>query len=334
MQVSTNELRQLALGVLARAGVPEKHAEIQTDLFMEAEMRGLPSHGLLRLPRVVDRIKVGLSDPEVSGRHTWSARNFLRVDGERGLGPVVALSALNAIIPRAIEDGIAIAAIRDANHMGALAYYVEFAAKLDVICIGFTISEALVHPFGGRKALIGTNPIAIGVPAEPAPLVLDMATSLVSMGKIHDYSNRGHSIPEGWAVDQNGDPTTDAQAAKSGALAPFGGAKGYALGVAIEVLVASLATSAIGKHVSGTLDSSHPSNKGDVFIAICPQNIPHARAIVSEYLSELRETLPARPGQPVLVPGDRARISRERSMKEGINIDDNLFNKLKKLAAA
>jgi len=218
--------------------------------------------------------------------------------------------------------------------MGALAYYVEFAAKLDVICIGFTISEALVHPFGGRKALIGTNPIAIGVPAEPAPLVLDMATSLVSMGKIHDYSNRGHSIPEGWAVDQNGDPTTDAQAAKSGALAPFGGAKGYALGVAIEVLVASLATSAIGKHVSGTLDSSHPSNKGDVFIAICPQNIPHARAIVSEYLSELRETLPTRPGQPVLVPGDRARISRERSMKEGINIDDNLFNKLKKLAAA
>jgi L-2-hydroxycarboxylate dehydrogenase (NAD+) len=107
------------------------------------------------------------------------------VDGERGLGPVVAMAALDAIIPRAQEDGIAIAAIRNANHLGALAYYAEHVASLGLTCIALTVSEALVHPWGGRKAMIGTNPIAIGVPAAPHPMVLDMATGLVSMGKIH-----------------------------------------------------------------------------------------------------------------------------------------------------
>jgi LDH2 family malate/lactate/ureidoglycolate dehydrogenase len=334
MRVAVTELCHLAQVALSRAGVPDKHAKIQSDLFIEAEMRGFPSHGLLRLPRVIERIRAGLSVPEAIGTHSWSSHNFLQVDGERGLGPVVALEALDAIIPRAIEDGIAIASIRNANHLGALAYYVEYAAKRDITCIGLTLSEALVHPYGGRQALIGTNPIAIGVPAEPEPLVLDMATSRVSMGKIHDYANRGLDIPADWALDEKGDPTTNPQAAKSGALAPFGGPKGYALGVTLEVLVASLAASAIGRQIQGTLDSTNPSNKGDVFIAISAPDLPYARAMVSEYLNELRETLPAEPGQPVLVPGDRARICRERSLQNGIEFDDKLFADLKMLAAA
>ena len=244
-RVPVNELRSLALEALSRAGVPDAHAKIQADLLIEGELRGLPSHGLLRLRRVIERIQAGLSAPGAKGAHSWAARNYLNVDGERGLGPVIAMEALDAIISRAREDGIAIAAIHNANHLGALAYYVEYAARQDITCIGLTISEALVHPYGGRKALIGTNPIAIGVPADPAPLILDMATSLVAMGKIYDYASKGLPIPLGWALDKNGDPTTDAEAAKSGAIAPFGGPKGYALGVAIEVLVASLTASAM-----------------------------------------------------------------------------------------
>lgn len=334
MLVPVNDLRQLALSALAKAGVPTEHAEIQAALFIEAEMRGLPSHGLLRLRRVIERIHAGVTDPKVTGSHVWSARNFLQVDGNRGLGPVVALNALDAIIERATQDGIAIAAIRNTNHLGALAYYVEHAAKSDITCIALTISEALVHPHGGRKALIGTNPIAIGVPADPDPLILDMATSLVSMGKIHDHANRGVPIPPNWALDANGDPTTDATAAKAGAIAPFGGAKGYALGVAFEVLVASLASSAIGTDVRGTLDSETICNKGDIFIAISPPHADVARQIATGYLDRLRNAVPADPKQPVLTPGDRARNSRENSIEHGIPIDKVLWEDLKALAAA
>lgn len=329
-----NELRALAFTALSKAGVPHKHAKIQADLLIEGELRGLPSHGLLRLRRVIERIGAGLSAPDTKGSHTWAARNYLAVDGERGLGPVVAMEALDAIIGRAREDGIAIAAIHNANHLGALAYYVEYAAAQDITCIGLTISEALVHPYGGRKALIGTNPIAIGVPADPAPLILDMATSLVAMGKIYDYASKGLPIPLGWALDKSGDPTTDAEAAKSGAIAPFGGPKGYALGVAIEVLVASLTASAIGNKVRGTLDSTHPSNKGDVFIAISAPKAGLARAIVNGYLDELRSTAPAEAGKPVLAPGDRARSSRERFLANGLDIDEKLYDDLQQLAAA
>jgi LDH2 family malate/lactate/ureidoglycolate dehydrogenase len=311
--------------------VPGPHARIQADLFIGADMRGTASHGLLRLRRVVERLQLGLAAAGETGKQDWTARSFLSVDGRRGLGPVVALAALDAVIPRARETGIAIAAIRNAEHLGALAFYADYVARQGLTVIALTISEALVHPFGGRKAMIGTNPIAVGVPAAPEPLVLDMATSLVSMGKIHDHANRGAPLPEGWALDADGNPTTDAAAAKDGAIAPFGGAKGYALGLAFEVLVASLAESAIGNGVQGTLDSVHPSNKGDLFIVIAPPHAQSARALVSDYLDAVRASPPADTAKPVLIPGDRAHAARDASKAEGVMLDDGLWDDLQKL---
>jgi LDH2 family malate/lactate/ureidoglycolate dehydrogenase len=331
--VPVEQVRKLAESILLANGVPADHARIQAGLFIEAEMRAIPSHGLLRLRRVVERIHAGLTVPGTTGKQKWTARSFLSVDGARGLGPVVAMAALETIIPRAREDGIAIAAIRNTNHLGALAYYAEHVASLGLTCISLTISEALVHPYGGRKAMIGTNPIAIGVPASPHPMVLDMATGLVSMGKIHDHANRGAPIPLGWALDENGDPTTDASAAKKGAIAPFGGAKGYALGIAFEVLVASLAASAIGTDVKGTLDSTNVSNKGDLFIVIAPPHAEGAKALVTEYLDSIRSAAPADPAHPVLAPGDRAHKVRAQSEKRGVYLDDGLWTDLQQLAA-
>jgi len=331
--VPVETVRKLAEGILLANGVPEPHARTQAGLFLEAEMRAIPSHGLLRLRRVVERIHAGLSVADTKGDQQWTARSFLSVDGQRGLGPVIAMAALDTIVPRAKEDGIAIAAIRNTNHLGALAFYAEHVASLGLTCIALTISEALVHPWGGRKAMIGTNPIAIGVPSDPTPMVLDMATGLVSMGKIHDHANRGAPIPLGWALDEKGDPTTDASAAKKGAIAPFGGPKGYALGIAFEVLVASLAASAIGTNVKGTLDSVNVSNKGDIFIVIAPPHADAAKALVTDYLNEIRAAAPSDPDHPVLAPGDRAHAVRSQSIKRGMFIDDGLWADLLKLAA-
>jgi LDH2 family malate/lactate/ureidoglycolate dehydrogenase len=325
------EVQRVARQALERAGAPADCAADQCDMLIEAELRGRASHGLLRLPRVVERIRNGVVAPAQRGDHQWAGESLLRVDGWRGMGPAVASAAIDAIASRAKRTGIAAAAVRNNNHIGMLALYAERVAARGQILIALTTSEALMHPWGGRKAMLGTNPVAIGVPASPFPFVLDMATSLVSMGQIHDYANRGQALAPGWALDANGDPTVDAAAARGGAIAPFGGAKGYALGLAFEVLVASLTASALGRDVQGTLDSDQVCNKGDLFIVIEPASSAMA-AQVSAYLGAIRDCDPIDPERPVAVPGDRAQARRERSLVEGIDLPAELWSRLRDLA--
>lgn len=331
--ISVFDVRAAGLKALERVGTPIDLAEIQVDLWLEAEMRGHPSHGILRLPRIIERIKNCVANPTATGEGHWRAEAIYQVDGQNGLGPVVAKSAIAAISARAKTTGIAIATINNSNHLGMLAVYADEVANAGQILIALTTSEALVHPWGGRKAMLGTNPIAIGVPALPHPFVLDMATSIVSMGKVHDYANRSEPLQEGWALDANGDPTTDAMAAKDGAIAPFGSAKGYALGLAFEVLVAGLTASAYGTDVKGTLDSTEICNKGDVFIVIEPGAGGMAQT-VTRYLDAIRNTPSSDPAHPVQVPNDRARASREKAMRFGITIPDPIWSQIQNLASA
>jgi L-2-hydroxycarboxylate dehydrogenase (NAD+) len=319
-----------AIIALNKAGVHGRHAEMQSDLFLYAELRERPSHGLLRLPRVIERIKNGVADPDSEGNHTWH-NNFLEVDGCNGLGPVVASKAIDLLCDKVRDGGIAIAAIRSNNHLGMLAWYAEQVANKKLILLGICNSEALVHPWGGRKAMLGTNPITISIPTEGHPFVMDMATGLVSMGKIHDYALNNRPIPEGWAIDENGDPTTDATKAKKGAIAPFGGPKGYALGLAFELLVASLSGSAVGRSVKGTLDSDQLCNKGDIFIVINPNITSDMTSYISEYLDEIRRSGDGGENK-VLVPGDRALIAEKRNLKGGISLSDDLWEKIIELS--
>lgn len=321
-------LRQTAVAILLAAGTPAEHAQLQADLLLEAELRGVPSHGLLRLRRLVERIGNGVADPAASGQHVWRREAFLDVDGQNGLGPVVAIEALKRICERAGRTGIALAAIRNSNHIGMLGYYAESVARRGQTALVFSTSEALVHPWGGRKALLGTNPIAIGVPTEDEPFVMDAATSIVSMGEVHDYANRGAPLPEGWALDAEGRPTTDANAAKAGALAPFGGAKGYALGLAFGLLTSSLAGAALGRDVRGTLDSTAICNKGDLFIVIDGPS-----PMLSDYLNQLREAEPAAGFERVLIPGERGRACRAERLRSGIPLPESLWADMQHMAA-
>jgi LDH2 family malate/lactate/ureidoglycolate dehydrogenase len=330
LTVSHEEAHATGMRALARAGVPDDHARTQMDLLVEAELRGHASHGLLRLPRVIARIRNGVADPVMRGEATWRSEAFLQIDGRSGLGPVVARAALDAVCERARRTGIAVAAIAANNHLGMLGWYVEGIAASGQAAIAMTTSEALVHPWGGRIALLGTNPIAIGVPATPHPFVLDMATSMVSMGEIHDHAHRSEAIPGTWALDVEGEPTTDPNAAKHGAIAPFGGAKGYGLGLALEVLVAALTGAALGTDVTGTLDADQPCNKGDVFIVVDP--VSGAAARISAYLDAVRACPPSRPGSPVLVPGDGARQRRAARLREGIAVADDVWSEICALA--
>lgn len=329
MLIPIDEIRRTITEVLATAGVSAENTTTLTQALLEAELRGLPSHGLLRLPRVIERLHNGVLDGTTKGAHVWGSSSFLQVDGMQGIGQVVAGHALAEISAKARGTGIAIAAISNSNHIGMLALYAEEIARGGQILIGLTTSEALVHPWGGRQAMVGTNPVTIGVPAQPRPFVFDMATGLVSMGKVHDYAHRDEALPEGWALDADGNPTTDAHAAKNGAIAPFGGPKGYALGLAFEVLVASLTASAIGRDIVGTLDSTEVCNKGDVFIVAEPTG---SLALVSDYLEDLRSSPASTLAKPVLVPGDRATRTRETNMSRGIDVAPDVWARIVALA--
>jgi L-2-hydroxycarboxylate dehydrogenase (NAD+) len=332
--IPAEEARSLARLALQRNGVSEAHASLQTDLLVEAELCGRPSHGLLRLNRVIERIRNGVTDPSAVGKHRWRGAALLEVDGCRGLGPVVARAALDQICARAAETGLALAAISNNNHLGMLAWYAEYVTAHGFCIVALTTSEALVHPWGGRTALVGTNPILIGIPASPEPFILDMATSLVSMGQIHDYALQGKELPDDWALDAEGRPTTDPTAAKAGSIAPFGGAKGYALGLAFEVLVSSLTQAAIGPEVRGTLDSFEPCNKGDLFMVINTASGSDASRRVAAYLQTIRDCPPADGFSSVSVPGDRSRACRTQRLRDGLPLADHVWKQLQALSGA
>lgn len=332
MRVDEDGAMALATRLLADRGTPAAHAAMQARVLVEGELKGHPSHGLQRLPRILSRIERDLIDASTAGMQNWRSSSFLDVDGQKGLGPVVAHAALDRIAERARETGIAIAGIRNSNHLGMLAHYVECVAGRGQIGIVMSSSEALVHPYGGTRAMLGTNPLAIAVPTSGRPLIVDLATGVVSMGKIHHHAANGVPITEGWARDASGTPTTDAAAATKGSIGPFGDAKGYALATALELLVASIARSALAPDVRGTLDADNVCNKGDVLIVIDAGTEPDLLTVFSDYLERIRTSIPADPLRPVTVPGDGASSRREQALKDGIEISPKLWDELNALS--
>jgi LDH2 family malate/lactate/ureidoglycolate dehydrogenase len=306
--------------VFVSLGASEEVAEQQALQLLEGDLRGHPSHGLRRLDILVQRVQNGVADPAAVPALEWVTPGVLTVDGRGGLGPPTAITAVMAMLDNVSERGIVMAAVRNANHLGMLAPYVEQMARRGAVGIAMTTSEALVHPWGGKVAMVGTNPLAIAVPNGSEPVVLDMATGQVSMGKVLDYAARGLPLPDGAAIDADGNPTNDALAARDGAISPFGGAKGYALAVVLELLVGILTRTDFGRDVRGTLDGDEPCNKGDVFIAIDLASMGASTEAAASYLEALRSMAPADGFGPVTIPGDRARRTRDQNWNDGVPI--------------
>lgn len=320
--------------ILSLLGASKDAAIAQATMFLEGDLRGHASHGIRRLDVLVQRIRKGLADPSAQPILTWTSSAVLRVDGDKGLGPFVAEKALDELLTRVSTTGITIAAISNATHLGMLAPYVERAAERGIIGIAMTTSEALVHPWGGITSMVGTNPIAIAIPTSADPVVLDMATGEISMGKVLDYASRGIPLPEGAAIDELGLPTTDAKRALRGSISPFGGAKGYALAIVLEVLVASLTSTSLGRDIHGTLDTDYPATKGDLFILIDPSAFGNGiSSAVTAYLNELRAMPPAPGHASVSIPGDRARSTRSQNLLQGVPVPKVTWEKVFQIAA-
>ncbi len=323
-KIAADELEATAAQALERAGATPREARIQAGQLCEAELRGHASHGLRRLPVLTERLSKGLITSGVPAVHDWTGTGVLLIDGRGGLGPVVGFDAVDAITERAHRTGVAVAAVRNSHHLGIIATYVERMAEAGCAGLVSTTSEALVHAWGGARPMVGTNPLGLGVPLEGGHLVLDMSTGATSAGRVLDYAARGKSLPPGWAVDAEGRPTTDAAAASGGAISPFGGAKGYALGVSLGILTATLTATSYGRHVHGTLDAEFPTSKGDLFIVFDLESFgPSDRALAEEYRMEIRNS--AIGENIVELPGERARRNRSRGLREGVDLDSTVW---------
>ena len=326
--VAADEEQRLLLDVLGALGATADEAWIVSRVLLEADLRGQNSHGILRLPTIAARVQAGLIRPGAQPKVVWGSAALAQMDACHGFGHDMSDRAMQLAIGRARQTGIAAVAVRNNNHIGMIGYYAERAAEAGLVGIVLTTSEALVTPFGGAEALVGTNPIAVGFPAQPHPFVLDMATSATAKGKIIDRHQRGEPIPSDWAVGPDGRVTTDAAEALAGAIMPFGGAKGYGLGLAVELLAGALVGAATGTAVRGTLDAEFPATKGDLFMAIDPWSLNGASDLddrAGRYLESVRASRPASGAAAPRIPGDRARECRAERLAHGIPLSEEAW---------
>src|SRR5262249_23149849 len=240
MLIPAEAERRYVHDIFRALGTSEHEAAAMAEVLVEADLRGHTSHGLQRVPLAVELLQSGHTQGNARPRIRQQRAAAALLEADRALGPYAGIVGAREAIARARHTGAAAVAIANCSHVGLVGYYVELAAREDMIGILFGKAEGWVHPYGGTEKLLGTNPLAIAIPTNGDPLLLDMATSATSAGKVYEAVAAGRKLAEGEAIDPSGAPTTDPAAALEGALSPVGGAKGYGLGLALELLGAVL----------------------------------------------------------------------------------------------
>jgi LDH2 family malate/lactate/ureidoglycolate dehydrogenase len=331
------DIKQFAIDILQQVEVPHEDAIEVAECLIKADLQGVGSHGITRLPVYVKRIRKGVTRarPNISFDYTPGTAVGL-VDGDNGLGVVVGAKAMAHALELSAEFGIGAVGVKNSHHFGPASHYVRKAVKQDKIGIATSNVPSVMAPYGGRRPLLGTNPLAVGIPIRKHPaLIFDMATSTVAHGKIIWAAQRQEPIPEGWAIDKHGNPTTDSVAAMEGCVLPFGGPKGSALSLIFDVLSGVLTGAAFGTHISTQVDFSQPQNIGHLFIAL-KIDLFLSMDLFFERMDELIDQLKAVPPAPgfveVQAPGDPQLRAEEENSKRGIGLSRDRVIKLKNLA--
>jgi L-2-hydroxycarboxylate dehydrogenase (NAD+) len=330
------ELTEFASAILRACGVGPKHANIAASRLVEADMRGRSGHGLIRLASYVSRIRAGGVNVQPAIKVLHETPVSALVDGDNGLGQVVMTRATELAIAKAGQSGLAWVGTVHSNHAGAAGLYAQMAADAGLVGMYFAVANANgMPPWGGTNPMLGTNPIAIAVPTNDTPFVLDIASTTASHGTIKVAAREGRPLPEGWVVDADGRPITDAARAHEGFLVPMGGYKGSGLTIAIGLLAGVLNGAAFGADViDHRRDSQTPTNTGQSILVLAPDLFrPQAEVLadLTQHLDSLRNS-GSRDGRPVRLPGDEAARVHAENEKHGTPIPDGLAGELDQLA--
>src|SRR5260221_3994754 len=310
LDVSSDELSNFAERLLVAVGTPPREAHTVAAALVDADIEGLPSHGTMLLPMYLDRIAAGSVRPAAQGKIVSDTGTQVVLDAENGLGQVLAEQAVKLAVERARTKGMAVVAVRNAFHFGAAGRFAREIALNGCAGIVMANTRPLLPAPGGAERIVGNNPLAIAVPTEEEPIVLDLALSAGAMGKIRMAESQGHPIPDGWAATNEGVPTTDPVAAIKGMLLPAAGPKGFGLAVMIDLLAGGLSSGAIGDAVQPLYgDVSKPYGCSNLFVAIDIAGfrpLAEFAAQASQFGQKIRSSRRAPGAGEIRMPGDRA----------------------------
>lgn len=345
MKFSIEQLEKFCKDVFKKFGFTAEESSIITDVILTSDKYGIESHGMQRLSRYHKGIEKGLIDVGAKPEVVYETPVSAVIEGHDGMGQLIGYQAMKLAVKKAEESGVGIISVRNSNHYGIAGYYAKMACDQGLIGLSFTNSEAIMVPTFARKAMLGSNPIAIAVPAEPYPFFFDSSTTVVTRGKLEMYRKAEKKLPEGWALDKNGNPSTDAEDVlkniinkAGGGIMPLGGSaevsgshKGYGYAMICEIFSSILSQGLTSNH-------THIGDKGGTchgFAAINPAAFGNKEDIkkhFSAFLEELREAPKASGQERIYTHGEKEALAVERTKTEGIAVDVKTLQEMKQLS--
>jgi LDH2 family malate/lactate/ureidoglycolate dehydrogenase len=324
-----DRLRGWTEEILLKTGVSRDDAALFTDSMIEANLRGVDTHGITRILCVyVERIQKGVMSGKSNLDIVREKASTVLIDCHNSIGQVGADRAMRMTIEKARHTGVAFSAVRHSNHYGMAAYWAMMALPQGMIGFSSTNAPAAMAPAGGRTALLGTNPLCVAIPAgRELPVVLDMATTVVARGRINLYAKQDKPLESGWALDERGVPTTDPHVALNGLLAPIGGYKGSGIAMAIDFVCGILTGSNYGGHFPGFLadNMSEPTDVGSVFGAVNIESfmdLPEFTATIDTAIREIKISARAEGIERIFIPGEIEFEMKAKRLAQGIPIPD------------
>ncbi len=332
-KVDWQKTLEVCKNIYMAQGLPEEDAFMVANNLVQAELSGVYSHGITRMKVYTKLIENQLVN--VSGNIKVDSEQpaLLHVDGCNCMGAVSCTKAVRMGIQKAKQQGAAAVSVRNSNHFGAAAYYTTMMAEEGLMGLSMTSAPPNVAPWGSYVGYLGTNPLSFAVPSNDGPIVLDMATSIAARGKVLVMADKGDSVPEGWAIDKFGKPTTNAKEAAEGTMLPIAGPKGYGLAFFIDMISGVMSGAAFGDHiVNFTKVMSAPPDIGHFFFMvdiskIMPLDTFKARA--EAFCSEIK-ALPKIEGvSEIFLPGEIEKRKIEKNKSEGLSLRTALLDELK-----
>jgi len=331
-RIKADDLKNLTADLLEKVKVPREQALQMADVMVNADLKGVETHGVRWLDIYLKRIMSGCVNPVTKLEVVKEKAGMLLLDANNGLGQVAFAKGMELGIAKAKEAGICSVAIRNSNHCGALGYYSELATKANMAAIVMTNGTPLMAPWGGTTPCIGTNPISFAVPTAGEPVILDMATTSIARGKVFVAAQKGYQLPDGVALNKQGEPTTDPKEALEGLLLPVGGPKGYGLSLIIDIMAGIMTGSNHGKNITSLYgDLEHAQQIGHYAVVINIEDymdLDDFFAGMQQSRTELKSSELAAGCKEIFLPGEiEANAYRQRA-ETGVILPVSTWNVL------
>ncbi|MEK4299506.1 Ldh family oxidoreductase [Oceanobacillus sp. FSL W8-0428] len=336
MYIDQNKIMNFSNNCFIKLGMPEEEANIITEVMLEADLRGIHSHGFLRLPIYVERIQKGLIKNKAEITEENNSTSSLVVNGNYSAGQVAGKYAMEKSIEIAEENGVGLVAVKNSNHFGITAFYPLLAAQKDKIGIVISNVAPLMPAIGGKEKVIGNNPISIAAPSKEKPIVLDMALSNTALGKVIFHKENNMKIPKEWGVDAEGVPTDEPEKILNGGLlSAVGGPKGFGLAVMAEILTGVLSGGDFSKMIPSMYDTERKQSISHFMLTIDIKKLIPLETYYSnidQLISFIKHSSKAEGVEEIYMPGEIEFMKEENNRLKGIPMEHNIFNQLNELA--